>query len=57
MTRYTYYQLIIEKLEQKAAATNDGRLRTFYSNAVRGFKQKQLALALTLAQANGIIIG
>lgn len=55
MTQYMVYQLTIERLERLGAQTKDARLLTFYSNAIKGFKAKQLKL--TLAQANGFIIG
>lgn len=54
MTQYMIFQLQIEKLERLGAATQNGCLKTFYANAVQGFRLKQSRLSL--AQANGFVI-
>ena len=40
MTNYEYYKWQIEKYEGLAKQTEDGNLKTFYTNAAKGFKKQ-----------------
>ena len=40
MSNYEYYKFQIKKYEEQAKKTTDGNLKTFYTNAAEGFKQR-----------------
>ena len=50
MTNYEYYKMQIEKCEAMAKATSDGNLKTFYTNAAEGYKERLAELSLEKAE-------
>ena len=50
MTKYEYYKEQVAKYEAQAKKTNDGNLKTFYTNAAEGFKEKLAELTVTTAE-------
>lgn len=50
MTKYEYYKWQVENLKEQAKKTNDGNLKTFYTNAAEGFKEKLAELTVTTAE-------
>lgn len=40
MTKYEYYKWQVQNLEEQAKKTTDGNLKTFYTNAAEGFREK-----------------
>lgn len=50
MTTYEYYKEMVEKYEALAKQTTDGNLKTFYTNAAEGFKEKLEKLSVEKAE-------
>ena len=49
MTKYEYYEMQIKEYEDKAKKTDDGNLKTFYTNAAEGFREHLAKLTLETA--------
>ena len=50
MTTYEYYKEQVEKYENQAKKTTDGNLKTFYTNAAEGFREKLVKLTVQKAE-------
>lgn len=50
MTKYEYYKEQVEKYENQAKKTTDGNLKTFYTNAAEGFREKLAELTVKKAE-------
>ena len=50
MTNYEYYKMQIEKCEDQAKKTSDGNLKTFYTHAAEGYRERLAELTLDKAE-------
>lgn len=50
MTKYEYYKWQVENLEALAKKTTDGNLKTFYTNAAEGYKEKLAEMTVETAE-------
>ena len=50
MTNYEYYKMQIEKCEAQAKKTSDGNLKTFYTHAAEGYRERLAELSIEKAE-------
>ena len=50
MTNYEYYTMQIKQYEELAKKTKDGNLKTVYTNAAEGFREKLQKLTVAKAE-------